>query len=167
MTEARLNSTQFSSLVEFVVGTVHYAVPTGCVRAVTLPTPLTVLPHLPHGVVGVFEHRGQVSPVMDLRLCFAVDPALHSLRPKWLIVEAERQKIGIVADQVVGVIDLGRGALRPVPHLGAHVDPRSLLGVVPRRGELTFVLDIKSFRNYTRDVKLAFPSPEEVTEGPQ
>lgn len=144
----------YRSLVEFAVGDVRYAVPTASVRAVTLPTRLTVLPHLPVGVVGVIEHRGQVSPVLDLRISFDVDPAVRSKRPKWLIVEAERRKIAVVADSVTGVFAVGPGGLRPVSNLETGVDPRHLIGVVHRNEGLTFVLQVTSFKNYTRNVSL-------------
>lgn len=154
MKKTRLRDEIYRSLVVFSVGSVHYAVPTSCVRAVTLPTQLTQLPHLPAGVVGVIEHRGQISPVLDLRISFEVEKSARAIRPKWLIVEAERHKIAIVADAVMGVLEVGPGGLRPVTNLGSDIDPRNLVGVVHKSGHLTFVLEVGSFRNYTRDVTL-------------
>ncbi len=150
----RTRRDSYRSLVEFAVGDVFYAVPTMAVRAVSLPAPLTVLPHLPFGVVGVFEHRGQVVPVLDLRVCFGLDEETVRGRCQWVIIEVSNQKIGIVCSRVVGVLDIGYGGLRPVPELGTPTDTRNLVGVASGEGHLTFVLDVNSFRNYTSDIKL-------------
>jgi purine-binding chemotaxis protein CheW len=150
----RFRREQFRSLVGFVVGDVAYAVPTSCVREITTPHPVTELPHLPRGVIGVFEHRGQVVPVIDLRTCF--DVSAHSeKRSQWIIVEVDHHRIGLCVNRVSGVFEVGFGGLKPVPELGKGVDPRNLVGVASHQDRLTFVLDIAAFRTYTLDVPVA------------
>jgi len=150
----RLRRDQFRSLVGFVVGDVAYAVPTACVREITTPAPFTELPHLPRGVIGVFEHRGQVVPIIDLRTCFDVPAHVAEGRTQWIIVEVSGHKIGLCVNRVTGVFEVGFGGLKPVPELGKTVDPRSLVGVANQGNRLTFVLDIAAFRHYTLDVSL-------------
>jgi purine-binding chemotaxis protein CheW len=152
----RFRREQFRSLVGFVVGDVAYAVPTACVREITTPHPVTELPHLPRGVIGVFEHRGQVVPVIDLRTCFDVSLQATEKRSQWIIVEVDHHRIGLCVNRVTGVFELGFGGLKPVPELGKGVDPRNLVGVASHQDRLTFVLDIAAFRTYTLDV----PVPE-------
>jgi purine-binding chemotaxis protein CheW len=150
----RLRRDQFRSLVGFIVGDVAYAVPTACVREITTPAPFTELPHLPRGVIGVFEHRGQVVPIIDLRTCFDVPAHVAEGRTQWIIVEVSGHKIGLCVNRVTGVFEVGFGGLKPVPELGKTVDPRSLVGVANQGNRLTFVLDIAAFRHYTLDVSL-------------
>lgn len=158
-TEDRLNSErfrreQYRSLVGFVVGDVAYAVPTSSVREITTPSAVTELPHLPRGVIGVFEHRGQVVPVIDLRTCFDVPARASSGRSQWIIVEVGSHRIGLCVNRVTGVFEVGFGGLKPVPELGKGVDPRNLVGVATQEGRLTFVLDVAAFRTYTLDIPL-------------
>jgi purine-binding chemotaxis protein CheW len=150
----RFRREQFRSLVGFVVGDVAYAVPTSCVREITTPHPVTELPHLPRGVIGVFEHRGQVVPVIDLRTCFDVSGQSEK-RSQWIIVEVDHHRIGLCVNRVSGVFEVGFGGLKPVPELGKGVDPRNLVGVASHQDRLTFVLDIAAFRTYTLDVPVA------------
>jgi purine-binding chemotaxis protein CheW len=150
----RLRRDQYRSLVGFVVGEVAYAVPTSCVREITTPASFTELPHLPRGVIGVFEHRGQVVPIIDLRTCFDVPAHVAEGRTQWIIVEVSGHKIGLCVNRVTGVFEVGFGGLKPVPELGKTVDPRSLVGVANQGDRLTFVLDIAAFRHYTLDVPL-------------
>jgi purine-binding chemotaxis protein CheW len=152
----RFRRDQFRSLVGFVVGDVAYAVPTSCVREITTPHPVTELPHLPRGVIGVFEHRGQVVPVIDLRTCFDVTAQTSEKRSQWIIVEVDHHRIGLCVNRVSGVFEVGFGGLKPVPELGKGIDPRNLVGVASHQDRLTFVLDIAAFRTYTLDV----PVPE-------
>ena len=156
MNSERFRREQYRSLVGFVVGDVAYAVPTACVREITTPAPVTELPHLPRGVLGVFEHRGQVVPVIDLRTCFGVPERAAERRNQWIIVEVGQHRIGLSVNRVTGVFEVGFGGLKPVPELGKQVDPRALVGVANQQDRLTFVLDIAAFRTYTLDV----PWPE-------
>jgi purine-binding chemotaxis protein CheW len=150
----RIRREQYRSLVGFVVGEVAYAVPTACVREITTPSAVTELPHLPRGVIGVFEHRGQVVPVIDLRTCFDVPAHVAEGRAQWIIVEVSHQRIGLCVNRVTGVFEVGFGGLKPVPELGKGVDPRALIGVANQDKRLTFVLDIEAFRTYVLDVPL-------------
>jgi purine-binding chemotaxis protein CheW len=150
----RLRRDQYRSLVGFLVGEVAYAVPTASVREITTPSPVTQLPHLPRGVIGVFEHRGQVVPVIDLRTCFDVAPRALEGRSQWIIVEVDHHRIGLCVNRVTGVFEVGFGGLKPVPELGKGVDPRALVGVANQDHRLTFVLDVASFRTYTLEVTI-------------
>jgi purine-binding chemotaxis protein CheW len=137
------------SLVGFIVGSVHYAIFTHAVREITATSLLTHLPHLPHGVVGVFDHRGHVIPVIDLRLSFGVPVDETDRRAKWIVVEVGQRWVGLAVDRVTGVFQVELGAVRPVPKLGPPVEPRNLLGVVNHAGALAFVLDLDAFHAYT------------------
>lgn len=154
MNTERIRRDQYRSLVGFIVGDVSYAVPTSCVREITTPAVVTELPHLPRGVIGVFDHRGQVVPVIDLRTCFDVPPRAQEGRTQWIIVEVSKHRIGLCVNRVTGVFEVGFGGLKPVPELGKTIDPRSLVGVANEDKRLTFVLDIAAFRSYTLDIQI-------------
>lgn len=154
MNTDRIRRDQYRSLVGFIVGDVSYAVPTSCVREITTPAVITELPHLPRGVIGVFDHRGQVVPVIDLRTCFDVPPRAQEGRTQWIIVEVSKHRIGLCVNRVTGVFEVGFGGLKPVPELGKTIDPRSLVGVANEDKRLTFVLDIAAFRSYTLDIQI-------------
>jgi purine-binding chemotaxis protein CheW len=154
MNTERIRRDQYRSLVGFIVGDVSYAVPTSCVREITTPAVITELPHLPRGVIGVFDHRGQVVPVIDLRTCFDVPPRVQEGRTQWIIVEVSKHRIGLCVNRVTGVFEVGFGGLKPVPELGKTIDPRSLVGVANQDKRLTFVLDIAAFRSYTLDIQI-------------
>jgi len=141
------------SLVGFAVGDVAYAVPIADVREIVNPLLLTELPHAPSSVVGVADHRGDVIPVVDLRVRFGLRPLPDRQRSKWILVHVEGRLIGLVVDRVLDVFGTSGAEVRPPPSLGGGEDTRGILGVTTYDGALTFVLDVSRFDELVRPVE--------------
>jgi purine-binding chemotaxis protein CheW len=133
------------SLVGFSVGNVHYAVPIGCVREIINPVEVTRLPHAPNVVVGVADHRGEVVPIVDLRIRFGVPSLEDARRTKWILVDVGGLTIGLVVDRVTEVFGTAGAGLRPAPTLGGGEDERGIVGVTSHEGVMVFVLDLARF----------------------
>jgi purine-binding chemotaxis protein CheW len=133
-------------LVGFVVGDVAYAVPIGRVKEIVNPIPLTELPHAPAAVAGVADHRGQVVPVVDLRVRFGLPRLADPRRAKWILIDVEGQTLGLAVDRVTDVFGTGGNEIRRAPVLGGGDDIRGIAGVITYDGALTFVLDVGRFR---------------------
>lgn len=133
------------SLVGFCVGTVNYAVPINSVREIINPVGITRLPHAPQVVVGVADHRGEVVPVLDLRVRFGVPPTVDARRTKWILVDVGGQTVGLVVDRVTEVFGTGGTGLRPAPSLGGGEDERGIVGVTTHDDVMVFVLDLARF----------------------
>src|SRR4051812_48662534 len=88
------------SLVGFVVGEVFYAIDIAVVRETVTPPPVTPRPHTPMEVAGVADHRGEVVPIIDLRVRFGL-PSVESTRStKWILVDGGSSPIGLIVDAV-------------------------------------------------------------------
>ena len=101
------------SLVGFVVGKVSYAVPISTVREIINPAPLTQLPHAPAAIAGVADHRGDVVPVIDLRVRFGLPRLDDPRRAKWILIDVEDRICGLAVDSVTDVFGTGGAELRP------------------------------------------------------
>jgi purine-binding chemotaxis protein CheW len=150
------------SLVGFVVGDVHYAIGIGQVREIINPTPITALPHTPPEVAGVADHRGDVVPVLELRVRFGLPPATPTRTTKWILVEAGERMVGLVVDAVTEVFGTGADEIRPTPPVGGSRDMRGIVGVTNHGGVLTFVLDTKKFTEIVNDIADALPPLEDL-----
>ena len=76
MSKAQKHDIGGKSLVGFEVAGVAYALDIQRVREILRPLPtLLRLPQLPRHVVGVVDHRGDVIPIIDLRMRFGVEPS--------------------------------------------------------------------------------------------
>jgi purine-binding chemotaxis protein CheW len=129
------------SLVEFIVGNVHYAIDIAHIREIVNPLVITPLPHSPAEVVGVADHRGEVVPIIDLRVRFGLAGSEPTRTTKWILINSNRGLIGLVVDAVTEVFGTGGEELRPTPEIGGNKDVRGISGVVTHNGTLTFVLD--------------------------
>jgi len=102
------------------------------------------LPHMPMEVAGVADHRGEVVPLIDLRLRFGLDEKRPARTTKWILFNAGLDRsVGIIVDAVTEVF--GARELRPTPEVGGNRDLRGISGVVTHNGRLTFVLDVGRF----------------------
>lgn len=140
MTRARGDRSK--DLVGFRVGEVHYAVDIFRVKEIINPLPVVALPHAPPVVVGVADHRGDVVPVVDLRLRFGLSAAPPTRRTKWIVVATEDRSVGLVVDAVSGVFGTGPAQERSVPKLGMGDEARGIAAVFRHDDGLVFVIDV-------------------------
>jgi purine-binding chemotaxis protein CheW len=143
------------SLVGFVVGDIFYAVPIASVREIVNPVPLADLPHAPEAVAGVADHRGEIVPIIDLRVRFGLAPFSDPRKSKWILIEVQGRGVGLAVDRVTEVFGKGGSEIKPPPQLGSGDDLRGIAGVTTHDGALTFVLEVNQFDILTR------PLPEE------
>jgi purine-binding chemotaxis protein CheW len=140
------------SLVGFLVGDVSYAVPIASVREITNPLAIVELPHAPHAVAGVADFRGEVIPVVDLRVRFGLTASVRTRRTKWIVVDVGDRAVALVVDGVTEVFGTGGVDLRPPPPLGTGEDVRGIAGVLTRDKALVFVLETTGVRQLTAAV---------------
>jgi purine-binding chemotaxis protein CheW len=166
------------NLVGFLVGDVAYAVRIETVREIVNPLDIIELPRAPISVRGVASFRGEVVPVIDLRVRFALDASRSSRRNKWIIIDvAPKPKIipheptppptigryvALVVDSVTEVFGTGGEAIRPAPALGTGDDLRGIEGVASYGGGLVFVLDVRAF-NAVADAALREVPPSSAS----
>lgn len=153
------------SLVGFQVGDVSYAVSIAVVKEIINPVTVTGLPHAPPAIAGVADHRGEVVPIIDLRIRFGLPQMAPARKPKWILVEIDRHTVGLVVDRVTEVFGTGGSGLRPAPALGHGDDLRGILGVTTHDGALTFVLEVNRFGDLVAPLNMA--ALEAHGEGPQ
>ena len=140
------------SLVGFRVGDVPYAVPINQVKEIVSPLPLTELPHAPTAIAGVADHRGEVVPIVDLRVRFDLPPLADPRKAKWILVDVQGRTVGLIVDRVTDVFGTGGSELKPAPLLGGGEEQRGIAGVTVHDGQLTFVLDLSRYESVTSAV---------------
>jgi purine-binding chemotaxis protein CheW len=104
---------------------------------------VTPVPSMPRSVRGVINLRGSVVPVIDLAAKFGLPGREVTNRTCILIVEAHLDGtptvMGLVADAVREVIELGPEDVEPPPAFGTRVRVEHLLGL-GKAGAKRFVM---------------------------
>jgi len=137
------------NLVGFIVGDVEYAVEIARVREIANPMSVVPLPHAPGAVVGVSDYRGEVVPVVDLRVRFGLQGVPATRRTKWIVVDVSGRLVALIVDAVSEVFGTAGAELRPAPSLGGGEDLRGIAGVSNHGSALIFVLDTSRLRELT------------------
>lgn len=145
------------NLVGFLVGDVSYAVRIESVREIVNPLPIVELPRAPIAVRGVASFRGEVVPVVDLRVRFGLDYEDETRKSKWIVVDVSPppldgkpvpgagRYVALVVDAVTEVFGTGGEPIRPAPPLGAGDEVRGIDGVARQGEDLVFVLSVRAF----------------------
>jgi purine-binding chemotaxis protein CheW len=144
--------------VGFVVGEVEYAVAIARVKEIANPLDVVNLPHAPPAVVGVADYRGDVLPVIDLRLRFGLPSAAVTRRTKWIVVDVLGRLAALVVDAVTEVFGTAGAELKPAPPLAGD-DVRGIAGVSHHGGGLVFVLELSRLRDLTEPLGLPGDAP--------
>jgi purine-binding chemotaxis protein CheW len=116
------------------------------VREIIGMLPVTPVPQTPHFLKGVINLRGQVIPVVDLRLKFGLMEEEYTERTSIIVVEvkglANNIPIGIVVDTVSEVINISAGEIEPAPTFGATIKTSYILGMAKTDSGVKILLNI-------------------------
>jgi purine-binding chemotaxis protein CheW len=93
----------------------RYAFEAPLVTEVVRLGPLTRLPAAPSFLPGVFTHRGEVLPVLDVGLLVGHTPVAIRPSTRAAIVHCGPWKVAVVSDGVEGLVSIPRRNLEPPP----------------------------------------------------
>ena len=112
------------------------------VQEVLRYTDIAPVPGSPDYVLGIINLRGNVVTVIDTRSRFGLEPAEVTDNSRIVIIEAERQVIGILVDSVAEVVYLKQSEVDTAPNVGTDESARFIQGVSNRDGELLILVDL-------------------------
>ena len=116
------------------------------VREVLDFTAITKIPRTPDFMSGVINLRGNVVPVVDLRLCFEMSKTEKTVNTcivvMEMLIEGESTVIGALADSVEEVIDLEPEQIQPAPRMGTQIRTDFIKGMGRREAQFIMILDI-------------------------
>jgi len=116
------------------------------VREVLDFTAITKVPRTPEFMRGVINLRGNVVPVVDMRLKFGMTKTENTVNTCIIIVEihldGETTVLGALADAVQEVIELGSGQIEPAPKIGTRLKTDFIQGMGKQGEGFIIILDI-------------------------
>ncbi|MDP2715629.1 MULTISPECIES: chemotaxis protein CheW [unclassified Rheinheimera] len=112
------------------------------VQEVLRYTEIAPVPGSPDYVLGIINLRGNVVTVIDTRSRFGLAPADVTDNSRIVIIEAEKQVLGIMVDSVAEVVYLKSSEIDTAPNVGTDESARFIQGVSNREGELLILVDL-------------------------
>jgi purine-binding chemotaxis protein CheW len=137
-------------LLRFKVGHEIFALPIQRVVQIIDRRQSTRVPSVASWVMGVFNHDGAITPLIDLRSRFAVDEETTDPGTKCIVIvaashEHKQVSVGLLTDGVVDVADVGRDQIEEPPGLIDRMHVEYLGGLTKIGDSFTLVIDVNRF----------------------
>ena len=130
----------------FALGAEEYGLEILKVREIIGHMEITAIPQTPMHIKGVINLRGQVIPVIDLRLKFGMPEEEITEETCIIVVDIAQNGTqfltGIVVDHVSEVLDVEGENIEPAPQFGSSVDTNFILGMGKIGETVKILLDI-------------------------
>ncbi|MCO7189991.1 MULTISPECIES: chemotaxis protein CheW [unclassified Pseudoalteromonas] len=112
------------------------------VQEVLRYTEIAPVPGAPTYVLGIINLRGNVVTVIDTRSRFGLPSSDVTDNSRIVIIEAEKQVVGILVDSVAEVVYLRSSEIDSAPNIGTEESAKFIQGVSNREGELLILVDL-------------------------
>lgn len=112
---------------------------------------ITPLPKTPKSIKGVINLRGQIIPIVDLRLKFEMSEKEYNEQTCIIVVNVcinnSSKLIGLVVDIVSEVFDIPISEIEPPPNYGQTTKYNFLTGIGKMKEKVVMLLDIEKIIN--------------------
>lgn len=126
----------------FTLGSESYGVDIMTVKEIRGYEAVTKIANAPPFIKGVLNLRGDIVPVLDLRLKFNVGEAVYNEFTIVIMLSIAQRIVGIVVDAVSDVIKPASSEVRPPPEFGVAFDHQYLQGLVQQDDHMVILLNI-------------------------
>lgn len=140
-------------MVTFSLSGKDYAIDIMYVKEIAKAGQFTFVPNTLPFVIGVYNLRGDIIPILDMRIFFHApvpeqkEGALRNL----LILTVGEQTFGIVVDKIDKVVGIQKNTIQPPHPMFSDINVKYISGVVEANKRLYILLDIERIFFKTKD----------------
>jgi purine-binding chemotaxis protein CheW len=135
-------------LVGFVIGDEEYAVPILSIQEIIKPFSWTRVPQVPNYVLGVFNLRGSVIPLIDLRLKFGLPAKKQNEDTRFIVMRHGDDVAGFVIDRLTMAIRIKKENIGPAPDT-VNGDDTIIDGVGKQEDKIITILKVNKLLERT------------------
>ncbi|MGP5448612.1 chemotaxis protein CheW [Pseudomonas helleri] len=128
--------------VTFKLDNETYGINVMQVQEVLRYTEIAPVPGAPAYVLGIINLRGNVVTVIDTRQRFGLNNADITDNSRIVIIEADKQVVGILVDSVAEVVYLRQSEIETAPNVGNDEPAKFIQGVCNKNGELLILVEL-------------------------
>lgn len=137
--------------LSFVLNDEEYCIEILKIKEIMGMTNITPIPQTPEFIKGVINLRGQIIPIIDLRLKFQMLFKDYSKRTSIIIVELlyekEKTLMGIVVDTIKEVVGIPEEKITKIPYINAKIKTEYIRGMTEMGNSIKIILDIAKVLN--------------------
>lgn len=146
-------------MVTFSLSGKDYSIDIMHIKEIAKAGRFTYVPNTLPFVLGVYNLRGEIIPILDLRLFFNIevpereDNKMENL----LILNIDDQKFGVVVDKIDKVIGVQKSSIQPPHPLFGDINIKYISGVVESNDRLYVLLDVTRIFSTTTEAEKEKP----------
>lgn len=148
MEENRISTTLNSeNIVQFIVvkiGSEQYGINIKFVDNIVRMQNITRVPKTQVYYRGVINLRGEIIPVMSLRLKLGLEPDQFGGKTRIIIIKLDNAKVGVIVDEVREVVNLTEENIEKASHDTNDEKANYISAIGKNNGELISLLDVSA-----------------------
>lgn len=151
--ERKVQETVDFKMVTFSLSGKDYAIDIMYVKEIAKAGQFTYVPNTLPFVVGVYNLRGEIIPILDMRVFFNIrEPGIaDSKLQNLLILTVEEQTFGIIVDKIDKVVGIQKSTIQEPHPLFVDINIKYISGVVESNKRLYILLDIVRIFSKSKD----------------
>ena len=135
------HSDDIVQLVGFIIGEEEYAVPILSIQEIIKPISWTRVPQTPKYILGVFNLRGSVIPLIDLRVKFGLGAKNHNEETRFFVLKEGDDVAGFVIDRLTMALRINKKDIGSAPDTMAG-DESMIDGVGKQEDRILTILKV-------------------------
>ena len=139
--------------LSFVLGEAQYCIDILKVQEIRTYEPPTRIANTPAFIKGVINLRGNIVPIIDLRVKFGLPEQRYDTQTVVIVLNVAKRTVGVVVDGVSDVIAVPASDIKPPPELGGALDTQYLQGLATVDGQMMILIDIEKLMT-SRDMAI-------------
>ncbi|MGP1587678.1 MAG: CheR family methyltransferase [Treponemataceae bacterium] len=155
-------------MVTFSLAGKDYAIDIMNVKEIAKGGRCTYVPNTAPFILGVYNLRGDIIPIIDLRLFFNIDVQSRKTNEieNMIIVTVKDRVFGVVVDAIDKVVGIQKSSIQPPHPLFGDINIKFIYGIVESNNHLYVLLDIdRIFTNGPKDGETAIASSHMKMQG--
>jgi len=129
-------------MVTFSLAGKDYGVDIMNVKEIAKADKFTYVPNAASFVRGVYNLRGDIIPIIDLRLFFHLPVEKKESIENMLILRINDQVYGTIVDRIDKVVGINHESIQPPHPIFGDINIKYISGVVEKQGDLYIILDV-------------------------
>ena len=155
-----------SKIVSFSLAGKDYGVDIMNVKEIAKADKFTYVPNAASFVRGVYNLRGDIIPIIDLRAFFHMPiEKKHDNMENMLILRIGDRVYGTIVDKIAKVVGINSETIQPPHPIFGDINIKYISGVVEKQGDLYIILDVIRIFSQNEDEKQQKRSTPDAAAG--
>lgn len=155
------HSNSINTYLSLVIDKEYFAVNVGKVLEVLQMQKINRIPNVTEDIKGVTNFRGEIIPVFDTRIRFALPEREQSEKYVIMVLEIafneNKSIIGAIVDKVKDVFTIDESEILPVPKMTASLREEFIFGIYKFKNDFVMLLDVDKMFSFQEKQLISEP----------